>query len=554
MAQPQVIDYNLMYKVGQAVAPGHERYKQQQTPWLAKAAFNIIGGEVLGYMKDTKARRRAYTDKNAIFDATIAASIAEDVGMSEIYNDAAQEFSALRDEGQKLVARYHGFPNSKKYKKGVALMNKAQSSLENLQMDAQTKLTLQNQFKSVEKDGVILEDGKPRKTQYAKYNTSKIDDRTMMFTTGELDQHFQVNPDTGHLELVEEDDSNFLKIKPEGMSDEEYAKYAESYVPEIKTTTFGDIQFNKFQDSSALDLLSTARTNGISYGDTGIEWDNTLQTGLYADARQSVDQLTPAAFKSWFFSGTNYNFANSGKTFMTPAEQFLKEKFPELEPGSVGYIGAMESLKEQDLLDGNEYKEYAVKQIMDVTKQFHEVSKSAYDKKHEKVYKKTTQPQEKPKIVDGKNLGYSHSAAIAEQMYSGAGTVYSLDKDNRFKYEQDGKGYTTIYELEEQFDKDGYSTGFEYVNRGQITTEEAVNKRGLANIYDSPYTAITDQKQKEQQEQTDEDLLKQLNTKEKTVVKMTDMTGQEVDSSGDLPKGVYFITYDDGSTKKKVVK
>jgi len=139
--QGQIIDYNLMYRAGYASGEGYKRLRPDRTPPWVTMAFNFLGQEALGYVRDTKARRRAYTEKNAIFDAEIASSIAEDKGMTAIYEDAAQEFSMLRDEGQKLTARWHGLPNSKKYKKGVAMMNKAQLCLENLQMDAQTKLT-----------------------------------------------------------------------------------------------------------------------------------------------------------------------------------------------------------------------------------------------------------------------------------------------------------------------------------------------------------------------------------------------------------------------------
>mgnify|MGYP003147141288 CR=1 FL=1 len=501
--QGQIIDYNLMHRAGYASGEGYKRLRPDRTPPWVTMAFNFLGQEALGYVRDTKARRRAYTEKNAIFDAEIASSIAEDKGMTAIYEDAAQEFSMLRDEGQKLTARWHGLPNSKKYKKGVAMMNKAQLCLENLQMDAQTKLTMQNQFKSVEKDGTLLDDnGNPVKTKYAEYNTKDVDDRTIMFATGELDKHFQVNPDTGHLELLEEDDDNFVRIKPEAMSDEEYNKYVEDYVPEIKTTSFGDIQFNKFQDNSALDLLSESRTNGISYGDTGIAWDGTLETGLYADARTKVNQLTPAAFKSWFFSGTNYNFANSGKTFMTPAEQFLKEKYPAMEPGSTEYIGAMEQLKRQDLLEGDEYKEYAVQQMMDVTKQFYDVSKDAYDEKHKKVVTPGKDTR-KNITVDGVSMPRDQADYLAREMMGGKNTSHGSDGKI---YENHGNGTTTVYEMQPVYEKvivDGKEVEVEkqpyeerkvMINKN-ISTIDAMGIRGLGMYIDNEWRRQVEQAQ-----------------------------------------------------------
>lgn len=250
---------------------------------------------------------------------------------------------------------------------------------------------------------------------------------------------------------------------------------------------------------------------------------------------------------------------------MSPAEDFIAKKYEEIYQGMIDgdetataeYEGIMDNLKQQDMEEGDEYKEFAIQSIVDVTKQYHAISKNVYDKENRsRGGGRGTQPQEKNKIVDGRSLGYEHSADIAAQMYSGASTLYSLDKDGKYKYVQDGKGYTEIFELEDQYNEDGYVTGEEYVSKGTMPTEQAVSKRGLDNIYNPPeaYTTATEEAKAESQEQSDDELLETLNTKGKTVVKTTDIMGKEVDSSGDLPKGIYVVTYDDGTTKRKVIK
>jgi len=554
-SQKQVFDYNLLRSVGRASAPGDKRYRQQQgTPWLAKVAFNLLGRQAMDYIGASKKMRREQVERNAIFDAELATTISEDAGMSDVVSESVQTFSDMRNEGQKLVKNYHGLPNHKKYKEGVALMNKAQIALKNLEQDLSLKLALKNKYISVEKDGVVIdEEGNSTPTEFAKYNHADSQYNTAMLMNGEIDKSFVVDENNGHLLLMKE--TRRGGFGPEGIVN----------ATKIEYIPFSEIKFDKFKDATALHIESDARSTGSGYGEQGLDWDESMEMGIRADAKADIAKLSPAAFKSWFFSGTHYKYRDSGKNFMSPAEDFIAKKYEEIYQGMIDgdetataeYEGIMDNLKQQDMEEGDEYKEFAIQSIVDVTKQYHAISKNVYDKENRsRGGGRGTQPQEKNKIVDGRSLGYEHSADIAAQMYSGASTLYSLDKDGKYKYVQDGKGYTEIFELEDQYNEDGYVTGEEYVSKGTMPTEQAVSKRGLDNIYNPPeaYTTATEEAKAESQEQSDDELLETLNTKGKTVVKTTDIMGKEVDSSGDLPKGIYVVTYDDGTTKRKVIK
>ena len=146
---------------------------------------------------------------------------------------------------------------------------------------------------------------------------------------------------------------------------------------------------------------------------------------------------------------------------------------------------------------------------------------------------------------------------MAAAMY-GTGTEYSVDGNTKFI--QDGAGNTTIYTRPVETTRNEFG---EIVSKGvgdwpekgeTIPTIEALKRRGLSGIYTPPeswnITAAANE------DEDDEAVLNALNTKDKEVVQTLDITGQEavVDSSGNLPKGVYIVKYDDGTSEKKVVK
>ena len=293
-----------------------------------------------------------------------------------------------------------------------------------------------------------------------------------------------VNRETGYLELLEENWDNVAGIGV--LKPDELGK------PEITRTPWHELKLNKYKDKSGYGMSTDARTLGTGYGTDGIEWNNTLQTGVYDEARQQVDGLSAGALRSWFHSGTHYNFSDAGKTFSTPAEAFLAAKFPQYEKGSTAWDGAMESLKQQDLESGSEYKEFAVQHYVDIAEQHHKIAYAAYVKKNQKTPKET-------KIgmfsVDGKKMSQEHALEKARFMTSGPNVDFSTD-GGKFRYNTDGKGFTTVYRRMEDSTTTGEGddkvtntkTYYQEMqlgpNGGTISTDEALRMRGLGGIVD----------------------------------------------------------------------
>jgi len=512
--QKQIFDYNLLHRVGSASAPGSQRYKQRKTPWIERAVFNFLGNQVADYANAARERRRKFRQDNENSDADFAATIADEKGsIKDLYSDAAQEFTTLRNQGQKLVRNNHGFANSKlfkgkakKYAEGVAMMNKAQMCLTNLEADARSRLAKKNKYSSIQLNGTTIDtNGNTIKAEWAEYNTPEIDNRTLALMDGSLDEAFVVNSDDGHLELLEEDNSKKQMMSEIMYTPEEIAEYEANYKPEIKRTTWNEIEFNKTKDTSALHIQSDARNTGGGLGEKGIEWDESVEMGLRADAQQDVNKLTPSAFNSWFWSGTHYKYRDAGKTFMTPAEDYIAQKYKENHkalqtckafPNAVGcdeakmeYKGILNSLKQQDLQEGDEYKEFAIQSIIDVAKQYHAIAKATYDEKHKD---KKDKPQKRDQVmVDGGKIAYADAQRMAANMFGGKGTEYSTDEET--KYVQDGKGGTTIYEkrYEKILDNKGWPTGEKrfvgWKNPQKTTTNDAAKQRGLYDFSGKHY-------------------------------------------------------------------
>ena len=461
MAQPQVIDIGMLYEIGRASAPGvYPKGYKRRTPWLAKAAFSFVGNQALNYFNDAWDKKKQLAGKQEIFDADFASTVSEEKGyMSELFNKAIPLWQEERNRGQNLVSKYHGFPNSKKYKEGIALMNNAQSKLEKLHKDASERLISVNDYKSVEKTGTITgDDGKPVKVKYASHNDSIRMHNTMSLANGDMDSSFTIDEKTGGLLLARETKRG--GFGPEGLVDETKI----DYIP------FNEIKFAKFEDTTVHNLGKTHAESGTKYGGNGIVWDESHEMGVRADITQDFEDMEPDSFRSWFFGGTQYKYADSGKTFMTPAQDFIAEKYSDIKPGTVEYEGILDTLKGQDL-NSPEYKEFAINSMLDVNKQFHNNAYRAWEEKHRKAPSKRTQWEQER--LDNKNE--------ARFMYSGKNETLSDDK--KTKYVQDGKGNSTIYIRAK--DEDGAYFWNEWET---VTTEVAVNRKlGLVDAQ-SPYT------------------------------------------------------------------
>jgi len=134
MAQGNVIDARLLYQVGRgSTAPGHDPNKGL----FARQLFGYIGREALGYFHDAWDKKKALAAKNENSDKDWAVTIAEEKGpLKEVYAQSLAAWTEERNKGQKIVANMHGFPGSKKYKKGMAMINNAQMKMENLYKSA----------------------------------------------------------------------------------------------------------------------------------------------------------------------------------------------------------------------------------------------------------------------------------------------------------------------------------------------------------------------------------------------------------------------------------
>ena len=471
MAQPQVFDIGAMHKVGYASAGGIRRYKQQRgVSALERFAFQFLGNQVNDYVKSARDRRSAFRDLNEIQSGKMAATIAEDpFTQNEDISSAIQEFSDMRDEGQRLVSKYHGFAKSKKYKKGVDMKNRAQASLENLQGDLQSRLTYKNRARSIELNGYYMNDeGEKVEASWDEMNEGKVDNRTMALMTGELDKSFVVNRETGRLELLEE---NWDDVKGVGVLKTEHLGD-----PEVTKTPWNELKLNKMKDKTKMLGLSTAAMElGSGYGTNGIEWSNTLQTGIYDQARQQIGGLGRDGFKSWFFGGTHYDFADGGKTFTTPAGAFVEERLG-FTPGTTEYDGALEQLKSTDLDEGDLYKEFAVDHYVDVAKHHHEIGKAAFDKANAK----TPEGINKWEFEQQQKLNYAGS------WYSGANVKWG--DGGKIKYDNKGNGTTDIYrriEVDINANDDDkpqkMETKWEKIHSG-IGTNEALDHAGYGGV------------------------------------------------------------------------
>ena len=105
---------------------------------------------------------------------------------------------------EKLVDDKKNLLNSKKYKKGVELMNNAQNKLENLMESAKTRLTMKNNYISMERENAIMDaNGEMVATEYDPSNTAEMDRNTMALVDGSLDASTFVN-DNGELSILKE--------------------------------------------------------------------------------------------------------------------------------------------------------------------------------------------------------------------------------------------------------------------------------------------------------------------------------------------------------------
>jgi len=166
MAQPQVIDYGALYRVGYAATGPTPR---RQPSKLETALFNFIGNQALDYWNSAWDKKKEIASKQEAFDDDQMTTVSQSSDyMKELYGKSIDIWHKERNRGQNLVAKYHGFPNSKKYKEGVSLINGAQSKLETLHMHATDRLKRISEGKGMNKFQMIMgEDGKPIKTKYS---------------------------------------------------------------------------------------------------------------------------------------------------------------------------------------------------------------------------------------------------------------------------------------------------------------------------------------------------------------------------------------------------
>ena len=470
MAQPQIFDYAALHRIGSASAGGVRRYKpERQVSALERFAFQFLGSQVMDYVSTAKARKQKYQDENINFQKTMAKTISEDefTGNSDVAT-AIQEFSLMRDEGQRLVSKYHGFTNSKKYKKGVAMMNAAQTKLENLQTSMTNRLTFNNNLSSVTLNGYYL-NSKGEKV-YAELdenaNSGPVKNRGYASMNGDLDKSISVNRETGFLQVAEENWDNVTRDKN--------GQIPEDAVPEIKITPWNELKLPNFMDKSGYGLSTAAGKYGTTLGSDGLPFDEVIRAGTYDMGKQSIDGMSRTAFNSWFFNGTHYNFGDAGTTFTTPAEAFIEKKYG-FEKDSVEWKGAMEQLRGQNLSEIDGYREFAINHYVEVAEQYHGIAKAAYDKKHAKTTTETQITKHKQDKIDNYNKGIN--------MLRGKNVQFDDNTGGMMRYNSDGKGMTKVYirTSEPILDKDdneiGTNYGWDLVE--EIPTNQALKQRNL---------------------------------------------------------------------------
>ena len=501
MAQPQVIDARLLYQVGRASTAPAPRDPNQG--WLTRQMFSLLGRASLGYFNDAWDKKKALAAKNENADLDWASTIAEEKGpLKERYAQSIEEWTKQRNKGQNLVALNHGFPGRKGYKKGIALVNNAQMKIENLYTSASSRLKRKNDIKQMEKNGTITtEGGETIKAKYSSGTTGPQMYNSISLADGSMDHSLYPNPETGFLEqVVEKRKGGF---GPKGFADE----------TTIETIPFNEIRFAGYEDTTHHNMSGKYRDSGTKFGAGGIEWDESHEMGIRADIAQDVSEMSEPAFRSWFFGGTQYKYTDSGKNFMTPAQDFIAEKYPELtkelqaceaSPNTVGcdqakqeYEGILNTLKLQDL-NSPEYQQFAIQSMLDVNKQFHETALEVYKEKH-KPKPKQYKPDRMPNVkIDG-NISVPNARAkqMAYNMRYGKGIEYGKDD---VMYKNDGKGKTEIHEQDKETVtiKNEYGetvnvirgTG-EYKYKRTIPTNQAMKKRGLDGFYD-PYPTTSE--------------------------------------------------------------
>ena len=262
--------------------------------------------------------------------------------------------------------------------------------------------------------------------------------------------------------------------------------------PMLKYTSWAGQKWPRYEDNTAQNMSSKYKDSAISYGNSGLEWDENHEMGIRADIAQDINELEPEAFEDWFFGGTQYKYGDAGKSFMTPAQDFIAQNYG-YSPDSAEYEGVLTSLKRQDL-NSPEYKQFAINSMVDVSKQYHLNALEAYKEKHKEKPKQYKPDKRDQVMVDDGKVAYVDALRMAANMFSGKGTEYSTDK--KTKYVQDGKGGTTIYEAryEKILDENLWPTGEKkfigWENPQKTTTNDAAKQRGLYDFSEKHYKDV----------------------------------------------------------------
>ena len=418
MAQGNVIDARLLYQVGRgSTAPGHDPNKGL----FARQLFGYIGREALGYFHDAWDKKKALAAKNENSDKDWAVTIAEEKGpLKEVYAQSLAAWTEERNKGQKIVANMHGFPGSKKYKKGMAMINNAQMKMENLYKSASERLKKKNEIKQFEATGTVTgADGKMIKAKYSSGTTGPEMHNAMSLADGSMDPSLVPNPETGYLEQVKEIRKG--GFGPKGFVDE----------TSIDIVPFNEIKWPGMEDTTHHQIGDKWKKAAQTFGGNGIELDEVHEKGVRVDIKQDVSEMSESAFRSWFFGGTQYKYTDSGKNFMTPAQDFIAQKYSELtnelevcrfydnigcDQAKQEYEGILNTLKLQDL-NSPEYQQFAEQSFFDVYKQFHNNSLEGFKEKNKKVVKKE-KPQLTQTQIEDINKRNNINALVAKENIS----------------------------------------------------------------------------------------------------------------------------------------
>jgi len=462
MAQGQIVDYNLLYKVGQA-----KGYKPDKWEHVRKAAGYVMEkaadhlfewGERVRENNATAAKNSAKLTGEITNSATGAPE-----GFSAKSATAARNFQSQYREGQKLMNRNR--PGSKQYLKGAELQNNAALAMKNMKsdLDAATLKWKEEQDR--------VKNGGPN----ALNKGAIIDQRSNSseLASGNMWGAMDFDPATGKLFVGRTQEFSLDELIEQGHTAHDARQLIDSggNFGELEKTNFTDMEFAQNANTTAQEFQTLMIKNSRTSGQNGQKWTNSWEQQMRAEVKGAIGNMDDNSFRSYFFGGTSYDHSGGTNPESSPAHRIIMEQSGgTFKIGSKEYELAMEALREQDY-STLESRQSTVDGIITVMKQVQE--ESLPKEKKEKTEKANMI------LIDGVKMDRGDASAIYSRM-SKKGVEYSTDGTKM--YINDGKGYTEIRNLT----TDESGTKEIWVSSGKITTNDAISRRGLSR-FGTPY-------------------------------------------------------------------